>query len=229
MALVCHALYGAITHLANAGDKSQKVDFNLSHEISAQTMRYAVNIMKMGIAHKFALMPPAQTNPLAIPVQEEEGTPPSNVQQYTDLTAGVVGNRVTALLTYGMDVLDATRVAQRKLIPALTNPLPNLRNPSKAPNKYPVEAAQHYLQQLADAGLGTMIEKSSPTSGKGRSTRHKGAKVFKKHKYSDLQGQAKDIVNKLDISEDQWRYTLPLPLAPSASESSTNAEKEKHE
>jgi len=177
----------------------------LPTEISGSTMAFAVALMRYGIAHKFALMPPALTNPLDqepqdLPVEDNSSqASTSTLDDYPDITEGNIANRVKSLLSYGLDVIEPSKVAQRKLMPPLKNPPPN-QDPKKAPNKYPVQAAKHYLQTIANVGLGEMISKET-SSGRGKSSL-----VFRKRKYEELTDEARELVTKLKMTQSDYVF-----------------------
>lgn len=203
VALVCHGLYHAVDYLSNPQDQP----FEVPNQISDEIMDFAAGIMRLGIAHKFALMPPPITNPLEIDQNEPTHPAPPAVDNndeedlYTDLTDARVASRVNSLLTYGLEVIEPSKVAQRKLMPPLKNPPPNA-NSNKPGNKYPVDAARRFLHLLAKAGLGDMVDKPGTSKGAPRRV----VQQFHKRKYNELSADAVEIVKKLKITEKEYTY-----------------------
>ena len=195
--MVCHGLYTSMKHLSDTEEEDGD-NMSLGTVISDDTMEHAVALMKYGMEHKFALMPPPIDPNTLADDEEAEPSEASTGEENPSLTEGRYASRVHSVLTYGLEVIDSSKVAQRKLMPPLKNPPANPDHPNKAGNKYPVEAARKFLCVLSNAGLGEMVEKA-----KGRRSIHQ----FHKRKYTDLSADALDIVKKLKISETQYKFT----------------------
>ena len=173
--LICDGLYHAIKHAQQHPDEVM----TLPSEISNQTVGFAVAIMQLGIDHKCALMPPPVTPIAAADDLLEDSATSADADEYSNITEGSkLDKRITSLLTYGLDVLDPSLVAQRKLMPPVDNPQPTAAN--KSGNRFPVDAARQYLSKLVELGLGELVAKQGQTSRGNR----KPTEQFHKRNYS---------------------------------------------
>ncbi|XP_071508913.1 uncharacterized protein [Diadema antillarum] len=102
------------------------------------------------------------------------------------------------VLTNGKKQLEASYVAQRKLAPPLAVGI--VVTPGKKPNRFPTPVARAFLTALADAGLGEMISRSGSRSGKS---------ALRKHDYKDLSPAAKDMLVKLNVTEEEFMFVNP--------------------
>jgi hypothetical protein len=97
-------------------------------------------------------------------------------------------HNVKSLLTSGIEEVDASWIAGRRLMPPTATPK---KSPAGKINKYPVAAAKQYINALCEAGLGhaTVV---------GRSTK------FAKRKFEDLDVSVKVNLANIQVSEANY-------------------------